>query len=723
MAGPWEKYAQPQQPSGPWAKYGSLPPSMGDSEGPQEDVIATTKDGGRVIRTENGLAFASPGYSTTDQDAIARIMEGATPAQESVSSFDRQTIGQNPVAARGAKFVQGVPFVGEWADEAVGLVSPQARDAMRVTNAAMDRENPIASTALQIGGGIAGSIPMAIAAGPTVMAKIGTGLMNQAVRGGIAGSVAGAVEGAVSGAGAGDDGNRGESALRRGAAGAAIGGVVGAVAPAAAKGGAALVQKFRGSDVKVISRELGISDDAARVVKRYIEADDLTAAQDALARAGSKATLADAGPGTQRLLDAAVVYGDKAPKIAGDVINERAAQSGRDMTAALDATLGKPRGQSEIVSGIRQSTAAPRSAAYNAAYAQPIDYSAPRGRLLESLLKRAPGSAIKRANDLMRIEGVKSSQIMAEIADDGSVTFTRMPDVRQIDYITRALKDVADAADGQGKLGGTTALGRATGELSSNIRKVLRREVPEYGKALDTAADAISRRNAVDMGYDLIKDSTKRDSVAEALRGASAAERAAMKEGVRSSIDDTLATVRAYVSSPDLDINEFNRLAGMLRNRAARDKMTMLLGKQETDALYAALDQEVTSLELRAAIAMNSKTAGRQGVRDTVQEQIAPGALNMLLQGEPLNANKRIMQILTDTTPEALTLRERGIFDEIAGALVGKRGADAQVAVKLIERAKAGQPMTDAQARLVARALGTATAVGGYQLGQKTLAP
>lgn len=696
----------------------------GQPDAPKENIIATTKDGGRVIRKADGqLAFASPGYSTTDQDAIARIMEGATPAEESTSSFDRQTIAQHPIAARGAKFVQGVPFAGEYADEVIGATfGPAAMQATRATQSAMDRENPVESTALGIAGGVAGSIPMAMAVGPAVLAQAPAAPLAQAAAGAASGAVAGAVEGAVSGYGAGDDGNRAASAAQRGLIGGALGGIMGGVAPAVAKGAGNLWQRYKGSDVKVIADELGISDAAARVVKKAIEGDDLVAAQAAIDRAGSGGMLADAGPGTQKLLDAAAVYGNKAPGMVRDVVDSRAAASGRAMQGALDATLGTPQGQEALSAGIRAGTAGARQSAYDAAYAAPIDYASNNGKMLESLFSRVPAAAWKRANELMRLEGAQSDQILAQIADDGAVTLSRLPDVRQLDYLTRALNDVADAADGQGKLGGTTAVGRATGNLAKNIRSTLRSAVPEYGKALDTAADAIGQKKATDLGYDLLRAGTRRETVSTALDGASKAEINAAKLGVRSYIDDTLANVRASVTSPDLDINEFRRMTGELRSRSSRDKMTALLGKQEADALYSTLDKEITSLELRAALATNSKTAARQGVNDSVMAETGPGVLNRLAQIDPLHPNKLIVESLTGTSDAALQLRAGGIYDEIANVLLTKKGSDAKMALALIDQARKGQPLTDAQAQLIGRAVGTSVLIGGHQSGTQALA-
>lgn len=694
---------------------------QGEAAAPQEEVVATTADGGRVVKTAKGLAFTSPGYATTDPDAIARIMEGATPASQSMSGFDRTTIGQAPMASRAAKFLQGVPFLGEYVDEAAGMMAGgDATRNIRTVQGAMDRERPKESTALQIGGGIVGSIPIAVNALGALGSRATT-LGQKMLLGAGAGLGAGAVEGAISGYGAGSEGDRARSAMTRGAIGAGLGMIVGAAAPALGEAASAIFQRFKGSDVSTISKTFGISDDAARVVKNALANDDFDAARSAIERAGGRAMLADAGPGAQNLLDASVTFGGKAPRIVREAVDERAAAAGRDMQGALDTTLGGPQGQAALSGQIRDNSAGARSAAYDAAYAAPIDYSAPKGLALESLLKRAPAAAVKRANELMRLEGAQSSQIMAKIGDDGSVTFTRMPDVRQIDYMTRALNDVADAANGQGKLGGTTDLGRAYGNLSRAIRGTLKNLVPEYGQALDVAADAISQRKAVDLGYDLLKAGTRRETVVEGLKGASKSEIAAAKQGLRSYIDDTLANVKASISSPDADINEFRKLAGDLRSRAARAKITTVLGEKEAAQLFDTLDENLTALELRAAIAMNSKTAQRQGIKEGVEAATAPGALGTLMEGKPVNAMQRVVQFFTGKTPEMAAIRQQGIYDEIAQALTGIRGEAAKRALVIVQDAMKGQPVTEDQARLIARALAASVAVGGYQSGTQLI--
>jgi hypothetical protein len=388
------------------------------------------------------------------------------------------------------------------------------------------------------------------------------------------------------------------------------------------------------------------------------------------------------------------------------------------MTGVMDNILGAPEGVGTSQRAIRQGTAQARNDAYRIAYAQPINYAAGRGKFLETLLSRVPKSAVDRANELMRLEGVQSSQILAEIAQDGSVTYRRLPDVRQLDYITRAMGDVAEAQNAAGKLGGTTQLGRATSNLQKTIRDVLKREVPAYGTALDVASDAISRVRAVELGADILRSTTTREFVRDALKGASKAERDAAKAGFRSAVDDLLANVNAVASDPNIEIREFQKLANNLRSRSMFEKMQTLLGPKDADALFNALDENVVALELRAAIARNSATAGRQAIKGTVEGITAPGPLYMLRAGNPGQAAKRMVQVFTGTTPEARALRQMGIYDEIAATLVNLRGPQAQMALKLVEKAIAGDALTETQARIIAKSLTTPAATALYGYGQ-----
>lgn len=713
-----EPAAQAQQP----AEAAARPSAMQQlQERGFTAFVADFEDGQILENPQTGeRAFVSPGYVTQDQDIIAGMMQGTTPAETQRGRMQEQVIERFPVASRAATALQGVPFVGPYTEEAVGMVSPRAGEAMGQAVEAVRERRPGQAVALEVGGALAAT-PALVAAAPARLASFVGGaqsLGGRMARGGAAAAAVGATEGAIGGFGRGEEGARLEEAGRGALIGGGLGGAVGAVAPAVSTGIRAAWENIKGRSVSQIASTLGISTDAAKVVRTALENDDLAAAQQALQRAGSTSMLADAGPSTQRLLDVSITSGGAAPRIAGQAVSGRAEAAGARMTAVLDDVLGAPEGIGALQRNVRQGTEAARSSAYRVAYAQPIDYSKSRGKFLESLLSRVPRSAITQANDLMRLEGVQSAQILADIADDGTVTFRSMPDVRQLDYIARALGDVSEQQSAMGKLGGTTQLGRATGNLQRQIRSVLRAEVPKYGVALDTAADAISRVRAVETGSQALRTSVTREAVSDAMRGASAAEKTAAKAGLRSAIDETLARVNAVASDSNVEIREFQKLANNLRSRATYEKMESILGSRDAKRLYDELEEAVVSLELKAAVARNSATQQRQAIAGTVEGITAPGALTNLMAGEPINAARRVAQVITGTTPEARALRQMGIYDEIAKTLVGLRGNQAQQALRLVERAMAGDVLNQTQARVIARALTTPAAMATYAGGR-----
>lgn len=748
MAGPWEKYAtQPQE--GPWAKYAQQPaPSNGLS------AIATTDNGGVVYRDQSGnLSYADQGYSTSDPEKIRKIMEGAKPVDLVQSDIDRQRIDASPVYSRATQIMEGVPFVGSYADEALSAIDPKRGEAYRLSSEAMRREKPGQSTALNVTGAIAGSIPAAVAAGPAALGSSATTLGSRAVVAGGIGAAVGGVEGAVHGYGDQSGGGRAANAQQGVIFGTMAGGVLGAAAPYASEGIKKFLTAIRGSDAAVIAKQLGISAPAARVIKNALDAGDMAEAQRALYRAGDSAMLADAGQPARELLDAAANTGGAAGRIVKTAIEDRSTAASHDLTSALDKYFGRPNAAigTEIVpydpkiaamgrnadrapdgwvlgggvntykTNLRTITSAIRKQVYDRAYSKPIDYASPRGEALEGLLKRVPQSAISDANALMAAEGVQSNQIIARMTEDGRAVIERLPDVRQIDYLTRALQGVADKADGQGKLGGKTPLGSAYAKLARDIRNVLKGAVPEYGAALDTASDVIAKAKAVESGYALLRPSTTREMVTEGLRGATVAEKNAVKVGVRTYIDDTMANVTRALTDQNMDAREAIKLLRDVSSRANNQKLRFLLGQRQADAFFGEIDKAAATFELRAALAANSKTAIRQSIQGSVEQQTAPGALEVLGSGEPANAAKRFVQLFTGNSKEAQALREAGIYEDIANALTQVRGGRATTALNIIQKAINGQKINEQQAGFIGRVVAETGALAGSHEASKQL--
>ena len=701
----------------------ALKKMLGDQ--PKENVVATTPDGGRVVKGQDGaLSFASPNYSTTDPAKIAEIMKGATAADTSMASFDRSTLDQAGSGAPAAKFLQGVPFAGEYVDEAMGAVGgPQMTDAIRASNAAMDRQNPKTSLGLQMAGGVVGSIP-ALAAAPIAVAAAPATLPGQVVAAGLTGATAGGVEGFVSGYGAGEGENRLKSAKERGMVGAALGGLVSGAAPAVGAGFRSLIERLKGKDVSIISRALGISDEAAKMIKPSVDALDFDAAIANLKKVGADAMLADAGVTTRRALDYAITGGGKAARVGIDAVTGRAEKQGSRLGAVMDTILGVPKGVKAVAKGISERTAPARKKAYDMAYGTAINYADDTGRNIEEVLGRVDGdtltAAVKEANDAMRAEGIKNQQIMAILDSKGNVSFKEMPNVQQLDEIKKGLDAIArsETDDLTGKI---TAKGRRAAKLASELRGAISDAVPAYKTAVKLGGDKIATETAMDTGRKLFSTGMTRERVAEVMNGASLEAKDAARQGIREYVDDTLARVRRSYDNPDADTTETLKLLNTLSSRDAREKLVMVLGEGKADRLLKEIDAAGRMFGTRQAIATGSASARRLAKDQQINQILAPGVVGNAAQGKGLGTIQSFIKLVTRATPEADMARKQEVLADVAKALTEMRGPQAEAALKLVQKAVEGQPLKSDEAVRIARLLSGTFAIGGYQSGTKAL--
>jgi hypothetical protein len=634
-------------------------------------------------------------------------------SRDVASAMGADFAARNPVAAGALQFLKGLPFVGGAVDEALGAVTQtpamtqmgvSGTDVVRGAQAETERVAPIASTGLQLAGGVTGFVgtpgllPAVLPRGATAGAQLASGVTR--------GGVVGAAEGAATGAGLAEEGQRLEGAMTGGLIGAAIGTVAGAVPPGAEEFMINARNYIGRVDDTRLAQELGVSRETATVLRSALQAEDFDAAVAALQRAGPSSMLADASPVLRDFLDVAMQAGGPgAKRQARNAIEARVTQGSQRFNAFMDQVLGIPRGRETQAAGIRLASAPERERVYNAAYAVPIDYSGAAGRNLQAMLDRVPPSAINKANELMRVEGVRSPQIMANVADDGTVTFTRLPDVRQLDYITRAMGDIVESAEGRGALGGVTDYGRVVGNLRREIRGTLGEVVPEYRTALNTAADTISEINAARVGYRSFGSVMTREEVRDALGEMTEPERIAAQIGLRNAIDDKLARIGQLASDPNRDARELQSLTKQMTSPDFREKLETIVGPAPARDFIRQLDEEIAAVELRAAVNPNSATFRRGDIMQTIRGETQPGILQSLLRDGPVRATQNLTRALSGMTDEALMARDQGILDEIATVLTQSRGRDAQEALRIVQRSIGGQEMNENRARFVARVL------------------
>ncbi|MEN5279015.1 hypothetical protein ABE527_18975 [Brucella sp. TWI432] len=656
MAGPWEKY-QTKATTGsaaPWEKYQALDQERAASTDLGDFSVQQQADQYEALRGPNALSDSSDG-----------ILGGIPFGDEAVSAM-------TGLARAGINAVKGD-----------GFNYSQEYNRQMALNEELQRRreerSPIASTVGKVGG----SVAVAASAAP---AMLSTRFASAPLMGRIA---AGTGDGLISGAvyGAGEGQGLSDRATNAGW-GAVIGGSLGAAMPAIGAGASKAYEAFRNSRLaNPIASQAGATPEALRVIGDVLEADNTLGAvgRQNMARAGQEAMLVDAGPTAQSLLDQTIQRSGSGARVARDAISQRVSRDSAAITSAMDDAFGAP---TMAMPGTANSSGrAALSGLYNQAYTKPINYASTKGIEIEQMIKnRVPKSAIDAANNLMRVEGAPpSQQILAKMADDGSVVLERLPDVRRLDYITRGLNEIADQADGMGKLGGTTQMGRAYGNLSKDIRSRLKSLVPEYGQALDVAGTEIGKVKAAQFGYDMMGSGVKRQEVQQFLTGLPKAEKAELVKNIRQAIDDRIANVTRAVSDGDIDAREAIKALKDLSSTSSREKVLLTIGPEKSQNLFKELDRATKSFELRAGVTQNSKTYARQAMDERVKDYTQPGVIGSLARGEVKNTLQKATQAATGNTDDVLRSKADKIYSQIAEILT-RQGGPGQSAYNAINQ-------------------------------------
>jgi len=696
MGGPWEKYqTNNANPSGPWSKYQT-------QEGQAPEVVPQKK----------GFSFGS--------------------REEQLGNFAEK----HPIASKAATFLSGVPVVGDYADEAIGSVmgalgpndAQTNTDAIRAMLKREDEQNPKTAMALKLGGGIVGSIPMAMAAAPAVAGMMPAAMGGKMAVGAGLGLAAGGSEGAISGYGRGTDPqSRLDNAKMDGMIGAGLGaglGLVGAPLAAGIKSGANRVMDAISVSRK--AKQAGLSKPSFDIVSRAMNADGSLSGSGAqrIQQAGPDAMLADAGPNARTLLDTAIQKSGPSGNVAREAIEQRAANANQTIGTALDNTFGTPQGVRSSARDIASSSAQARTAAYQSAYSKPIEYGGPQssGAAIEGVLKRIPNrtlkSAIDTANEAMQAAGEKNKQILADIAADGTVTFKEMPNVQQLDEIKKALGEVAASEVDQ--FGRKTGAGIRSSKLARELRDVVSDAVPEYGQAVKLGGDKIAEDQALALGTKLFRPGTTREMISEGMEGATESEVKALLTGARSQLDEGLANVKRAVSDGNMDAREAIKAVRDMSSRANREKLSSVIGQQKADAMFAEFDRASMALDLRAGVADNSKTFARTSMDDTIKAQTEGSAFQALKAGEPLNAGKRIVQALTGSTPDAKMEVGDKVYSEIVDVLTRTRGPHAQQTLQDLAQITNRSASNQELAKIISRRLTSGALLPAYHTGTQS---
>ena len=236
--------------------------------------------------------------------------------------------------------------------------------------------------------------------------------------------------------------------------------------------------------------------------------------------------------------------------------------------------------------------------------------------------------------------------------------------------------------------------------------------MPDYRIAVQIGGDKLAEDRAFILGRNILNPKTEIEDVGLELgKNPSQAQIAAAKSGLRSAIYKTMGDVRAIASDPNIDAREVAKAVTDMSSANARAKIKALMGK-EADALLKQIDQAAQSAQVRAAMAVNSKTAIRGNIKADVTALTDPGIIGSAMQGEPVNTSKALIQAVTGQTKEYTVAQQQKIFADIAKALTEKKGKSALAALNYLENAMKGQPLTAAQNEFVAQQIAASGLIG-----------
>ena len=643
-------------------------------------------DQGVIIRdlSTGRDSYVSSGYATSDPERIAEIAEeGYSPGEASRQGIYEQTLRERPVAARVVSAARAVPFVGEGIDEATGhfarLTGGEGAEVnvlsgMRLMHDAMDQRRPVESALTQAGVGTVSALPLAAYALPSRLE--GFTPAQAIIRGGIGGATAGAGEGVVSGflAGRGGFDDRLRSAKERAVFGGVLGGVLGGAAPAISGGAARLSATPAVRRFAAMAKEKGIAPETLGLLGRRIAAEEGVD----VATPTRAASLAETSQRFVPALDVGLLTEAPGSVFARQLLISQADEAAGNVVSIMDDVLGEPAGRSALIKDIMQSSAPERARLYADAYSQPVPYSDE----LREMLRRVPDDVISRANELMQVEGVPGRQIRMVTDALGNPQIERLPNMQQLDYITRALQDRGFSEQA------APAAQRAYRGLTQEMREELDRLIPEYAAARSAAAETIGDREAVQAGYEIFRRQMPVEEVQEILSEFTTdGQRLNVRAGLRQYIEDRMGQALEPLSQRASDADIASRSEGLRALRdligtpAARQKLVLVLGDDAAEDLISRLRGEIPAFQM-AQLGYNSKTEPRGDVRVGERSANEQGPITDIRQGEVTRAIARLPGRVLGYGAESAEEVTRRAFGEAAPIIARQRTPESLEALR-----------------------------------------
>lgn len=683
MAGPWEKYSAPQAAApaandGPWAKYGAPAPA---EAAPTAPVPGQRMDfgpppAGVIIHEKN-----SDYVSDRPDLVIPRASDNGADRGQAVRQMG--LLKSRNLSQEAAPTFQGVSL--GWGDEAVSGIAAALRAAQggnfqdtydinqEAQKQALGREeaaHPYRSMAGKIGGGaltVIGAAPATL----TGLAAEGTGGL--ATRFG-ASVLDGLGIGAIQGAGEADAGNRMEGAGR----GAALGAAAGAVAyPVSAGINAAVRSALDYGATAGGAQALGSSRGAVERLTRAMRDDAVTpqAVSQRAAELGPDGMVLDLSPNATGLAQGVSRIPGGGQTTIRNAIDQRAAGAGGRITQSVDTNVGPAASRVQTAADIDTAYRNAADPLYTQFRASPVPYTTEvEGVLNRVKLQPEILRAARRMNDLDKNSGAK--QFFANIAPDGTVTTTRVPNANELDLVKRALDDAGKAGGNEGRI-----YKQVAGDLREAVDNAMSPGNPSgsiYAQARKAAGEGLSVQDALEQGQGVFANAVAPEEVATNLAKMSPGAKAAFLKGARESIGQVMGTARSDAGAA----------RALLAKGWNQEKLAAVVGPQRAAAVMKTIDAENAFQGTKNAVTGNSVTA--QATK--AQEGLTPPKRDIGLFGQ-------LDRLGGKAVNAALGARDRAVYrkigDDLGNLLVTPLGSpNARVIGNLASRRAGTQQIT-----------------------------
>ncbi|WP_189635621.1 hypothetical protein [Rhizobium grahamii] len=529
----------------------------------------------------------------------------------------------------------------------------QALKIQKGKDEAFHEEHPYVDTGLQVAGGVAGTIPAAMAAPAAFGARGGNLLLRSLVAGG-SGAAIGGTDAAV----------RNDGDLEAIGNGIKWGGIFGGAGPAAGKvignGTRSLLDALRS---RAASQAAGMEPQAFSFFRRALTDDGLDAVSfpQRLAEMGPDAIPADLGPNLQKQAGALAATPGRGQEIVRSALDTRSSGANARVNAAIDENLGPRVVPSEVERGIEANQLAV-GPAYREAFqgAHPFD-TAPIASAIDADIGRLRGPA---QEVLRRVRGMMNEAGSGNLSNDPRVMFETRQAIDGMLATEQNVKAISALTDAR-----------------QMLDDGLRRAVPRIKEPDAMYAELARQNEAVTRGQQVLDSgrTAPRPSelAAEVEQGANpqgmqigpSAVPLRLSQGARAEVDRIVGT----------NVNDIRAMNSLIKGEGDwnRQRLATLFGQEKADHLFKVLENEKAFADTANTVTRNSESAARLAAQNELggAGNATFGLKEAFKAGGPMGAARSIAVDKLDDIVNALMSSDTGnaTRESLARALAGEQ--------------------------------------------------